>query len=174
MHCNAWIGVRTMTAKTARQARARGALERRLGAWRQLPSKGARPHGGWVRAIREALGMSAEDLAHRMGVAQSTISRIERSERTGRIQLDTLERAADALGCELVYALVPRKQLEETVDDRARELAAQRLGRVGHTMALEAQGLSEDRMRTKLQILAEDLKNSPGLWHDDTPTATAG
>ena len=161
-----------MTAATTRQARAREALERRLDSWRQLSSKGARPHSGWVRAIREALGMSAKDLAGRRGVAQSTITRIENSERTGRIQLDTLERAAEALGCELVYALVPRKPLEAIVDERANELAARRLGQVAHTMALEAQGLSDDRLRAQLHLVAEQFKSSPGLWHDDPPSTS--
>jgi predicted DNA-binding mobile mystery protein A len=163
-----------MTAKTARQARAREALERRLSSWRKLRPNAARPHGGWVRAIREALGMSAQDLAERMGVAQPTMTRIEASERTGRIQLDTLERAADALGCDLVYALVPRKSLEQIVDDRARELAARRLGQVAHTMALEAQGLSDDRLRAKLELFTEQLKNTPGLWHETDPSTAAG
>src|SRR5215217_7999866 len=98
-----------MAGRVTMQARARSALDRRLADWRRLPAREARPHGGWVRAIRDALGMSAADLAERMGVTQSTVARLESSERDGRIQLDTLQRAADALDCDLVYALVPRR-----------------------------------------------------------------
>ena len=55
-----------MSERLRTQARARAALDEKFMAWRQLPAKGAKPHGGWVRAIREALGMRADDLADRV------------------------------------------------------------------------------------------------------------
>lgn len=117
--------------------------------------------------------MTAQDLADRMGVNQSVLSRIEKSERSGRIQLDTLQRAADALDCELVYALVPRRDLDEMVTERARALALERLGRVGHTMALEAQAIEESTMAAKLELLTEHYRGSRGLWRTDRPPGTS-
>jgi predicted DNA-binding mobile mystery protein A len=129
-----------------------------------LPAKGAKPHGGWVRAIREALGMRAEDLADRMGISQPSLSRLESNERIGTVQLDTLQRAADALECDVVYALVPRRSLDEMVNDQARTRALERLGRVAHTMALEDQALSNEQLERRVRDLAAMYLTLPGLW----------
>lgn len=153
-----------MASRADLQARAREALDRRFDGWRQLPAGGARPHGGWVRAIREALGMTTAELGERMGLSQSVVSRMEQSERSGHIQLDTLQRAADALECEVVYALVPRRPLDDMVTERARALAEQRLRRVGHTMALEEQLVDDAAMAAKLELLIEQYRGAPGLW----------
>jgi len=161
-----------MAARAQVRSRARAALDQRFAGWRQLPAKGARPHGGWIRAIRDALGMTAEDLAGRMGLTQSAVTRLEQSERSGRIQLDTLQRVADALECDVVYALVPRRNLEEMVTERARELALERLGRVEHTMALESQAVEERRMADKLDLLIGSYLTTPGLWRDERAKAT--
>ena len=45
-----------------------------------------------------------------MGVTQPTVQRLELSEAEGAIQLKSLRRAAEALDCDLVYALVPAPQ----------------------------------------------------------------
>src|ERR1700689_487956 len=78
------------------------------------------PVRGWIKAIREALGMSSAQLAKRMGIKQPTLTEIEQSELRGTIQLTTLRRGAEAMECTLVYALVPKKSLETTVRDQAR------------------------------------------------------
>lgn len=154
-----------MAIRSARNARARSGLDRRLADLRGLGgSSTTRPSGGWIRAIRESLGMSTPDLAGRLGVAVSTVSRMEHSERVGRIQLDTLERVADHLGCDLVYVLLPRQPLEQMIEERAREVARRELLSLGHTMNLEAQGLTNQGMRERLESLTEELKAQPGLW----------
>ncbi len=154
-------------AKTARGgSRARQVLDARLDVLRPAVSVGARPSGGWIRAIREALGMPLEDFAARMNVTKSTASRMEASERDGRIQLETLERAAAALQCDLVVALVPRRSLEETVRARARELARIDLRLVQHTMNLEDQGLGGVAVEQLEDDLVADLMNQPGLWRE--------
>src|ERR1700694_2023283 len=78
------------------------------------------PMKGWIKAIREALGMTAEQLGRRLGVKQPSVIQAEKSEARGSIELATLRRVADALDCTLVYAFVPKKPLEETVRARAR------------------------------------------------------
>lgn len=150
------------------RVRARAALDDRFPAWRQLPARGGRPYGGWIRAIREALGMRAEDLAERMGVSQPSLTRLEKSERTGNIRLDTLQRAADALECDVVYALVPRRSLEEMATEQARRRALQRVGRVAHTMALEDQALADDQLEARVKDLADLYLTLPGLWSRET------
>ncbi len=152
------------TASNARTGRR--ALDRRLQSWRALGSDGNTPHGGWIRAIREAIGMTPADLAARMGVERTTFVRLEQSERAGRIQLGTLTRAADALQCDLVYALVPRHPLETTVVRRAEKLARADLAGVDHTMLLEDQQVPDGNDPEQVAEYAARLLEQPGLWHD--------
>jgi predicted DNA-binding mobile mystery protein A len=97
------------------------------------------PNRGWIRAIREALGMSTAQLAKRLGVRQPSIIDLERSEEKGSIELATLRRVAEALDCTLVYALVPNQPLETTIRARALSLLRRRRRPIEHTMLLEAQ-----------------------------------
>ena len=124
------------------------------------------PHGGWVGAIREALAMPRKDLAVRMRVAESTVARLEASERAGTVQLDTLRRAADALGCDLVYALVPRRRLEDMVQVQARAQAAKVLAVVQHTMLLEDQLPQQSALQRMLEDAATEQVDRPGLWNE--------
>jgi len=97
------------------------------------------PVKGWIRAVREALGMTAEQLGRRLGVKQSSVVLLEQSEAKGSIELATLRRVAEALDCTLVYAFVPKQSLEETVRARARKFIRRRLAPVEHSMLLEDQ-----------------------------------
>jgi predicted DNA-binding mobile mystery protein A len=99
----------------------------------------AAPVRGWIKGIREALGMTTAQLAGRLGMKQPSVVAIEQSEARGAIQLATLRRVAEALDCTLVYALVPNKPLEEIVRERARAFARRRRGPVEHSMLLEDQ-----------------------------------
>lgn len=128
----------------------------------------ARPPRGWVKAIREALGMTTAQLAKRLGVSQPRVVGIEQAEAKGAITLDSLERAAHALDCRLVYALVPRKPLDALVEARAARLAERRLGSTRHTMALEAQAMDardEDEQRKRLIRKLIEQSGSE-LWDD--------
>jgi predicted DNA-binding mobile mystery protein A len=138
-------------------------LDHHFDEWQQLRAL-ARPPRGWVRAVREALGMSTTALAARLGITAGAVTRLEQSEAADRIRLDTLRRAADALGCDLVYLLVPRRPLTAVVQERARELARSQVAAVEQTMLLEDQATGqtselEDR-------LAERLLERGSLWSD--------
>ena len=129
----------------------------------------ARPPRGWIKAIREALGMTTAQLARRLGVSQPRAVVIEKAEKEDSITLDTLKRAAQALDCHLVYALVPRKSLDELVVERARHLAEQHLASTRHNMVLEAQGVDaadeEEQLARMIQKLVERAGSE--LWKDD-------
>jgi predicted DNA-binding mobile mystery protein A len=71
------------------------------------------PPEGWVRHLRDALGMNTRQLAARLGTSRQAVLGLESRERRGAITLDTLGRAADALGCELRYVLIPRDSLHQ-------------------------------------------------------------
>jgi predicted DNA-binding mobile mystery protein A len=120
-----------------------------------LLMESVRPQRGWIRSIREALGMSGEQLARRVGVTQPTIATLERNEARNKITLESLDRLARGLGCRLVYAVVPegKKSFSDLVRDRATELARAQLAKVSHTMRLEAQDLSAKKEMKQLDRL---------------------
>lgn len=124
----------------------------------------ARPPRGWIRAIREALGMSTTELAARMGISQSRIPELERGEVASSLKLDTLERAADALDCDLVYVLVPRTTLEASVRAQAQRQATARLAAIRHTMRLEDQEVGQEDSEELIDELAAELVDRRGLW----------
>jgi len=141
--------------------RGRELLDNHFDEWQQLRTL-ARPPRGWVRAVREALGMSAAALGARLGTTPGAVIRLEQSEAADRIRLDTLRRAADALGCDLVYLLVPRRPLTTVVRERARELARSQVKAVEQTMLLEDQAT---RQTSELEDrLAERLLERGSLW----------
>ena len=124
------------------------------------------PPRGWIRAIRDALGMSGSQLGRRMGVKAQSVADIEKSETSGTIQLKTLRRAAEALDCTVVYALVPRSSLEDMVRGRAREIAREELARIAHTMDLEAQGPSGEEREEQIETHIRDHLRERDLWED--------
>src|SRR5277367_4969500 len=79
-----------------------------------------RPEHGWIRAIREAIGMTTGQFAKRLGVAQPRVAVLERAEANDVVTLKSLRQAAEALDCVLVYALVPKAPLQDMVQQRAR------------------------------------------------------
>lgn len=151
--------------------------EQRVQAQRQLDKKLLplrdnsaliRPSNGWIRAIRRALGMTSGQLGARMGLSQSRALRIEQGEVAGTLSIDTLERAAQALDCRLVYAFVPNDSLQGLVESRATMLAAKRLNIIGHSMSLEDQALNEEAMQLALETMTKELreKSNKELWAD--------
>jgi predicted DNA-binding mobile mystery protein A len=131
-------------ARLAAQARAQ--LDERFQAF-GAAKRYTPPVRGWIKAIREALGMSTEQLAERLRIKQPSLVNLEQSEAKGTIELATLRRAAEALDCTLVYALVPNEPLEVMVRDRARAFKRKRQAHVEHSMLLEDQkvkGKDED------------------------------
>ncbi|WP_298743751.1 mobile mystery protein A [uncultured Brevundimonas sp.] len=143
---------------------ARKSLDARLANWRMHDP--ARPHRGWLRAIREALGMTFKDVAQRMGVSEATVSGYEKREADDSITLGSLRRAAEAMNCRLVYAIVPETSLEQVVRDRAARIVDERLARVGHTMSLENQGVpSTDFAHERERMIDALLRDEPrSLW----------
>ncbi len=115
------------------------------------------PVKGWIRAIREALGMSGKQLANRLNVSQPRIPRLEQDELSGVVSLKTMRQAAEAMDCVFVYAIVPRSTLEETVRTQARKVAESRMQRVSHTMMLEAQNLSNEAQRASIEAAVDEL-----------------
>lgn len=153
-------------AKTNVQARRH--LDARLERLRLLAEE-PRPHKGWIRAIRDALGMSSGELAARLGIIQQSVPDLERSELHETVKLETLRRVADALDCDLAYALVPRTSLDQAVKAQARRKAKRHLSQVEHHSRLEDQEVSADATEGELDELAARFVDRRGLWTDTTP-----
>jgi len=141
-------------------------LDRRLSEIRTALSAAERPSRGWIKAIREALGMTTAQLGKAMGLSQSRVTELERAEATRNVTLHSLERAAEALDCRLVYVLVPNRSLEERLLEKADEVAEARLAAVDQTMRLEKQGVVDRKQRSamKQQIIAQLLERPARLW----------
>jgi predicted DNA-binding mobile mystery protein A len=129
------------------------------------PTRFTPPVRGWIKAIREALGMSSAQLAKRLKIKQPTIAAMEQSEMKGTIQLATLRRIAEAMNCTLVYALVPKDPLETIVRERARKVARRRLQSVEHSMLLEDQSVPAKDFDARIDAIARDM-NPRTLWDD--------
>lgn len=151
------------------KALARKHLETRLAPLRNRPEL-ARPQRGWIRAIRDAYGMTTRQLAKRLGKSQSVIVEMEKGEARDSLTLGSLRQAAEALDCTLVYALVPNAPIEELRRIRARQIAAQRIERASHSMALENQSLGSEAQVQEQERLTEDLlRGSPArLWDEES------
>jgi predicted DNA-binding mobile mystery protein A len=142
-------------------------LDRKLPSLRESAARlrTARPIGGWIRAIRRALGMSTSALGRRLDLAQQSIVQLEKNEKAETITLASLRRVAAALDAELVYAIVPKKNLRESITTRAREVAAKRVASVAQSMKLESQGLADDALQGRIEELARELERRPReLW----------
>jgi predicted DNA-binding mobile mystery protein A len=122
------------------------------------------PVRGWIKAVREALGMTTAQLAQRLGVKQPSVVAIEQSEGKGTIELKTLRRVAEALDCALVYAFVPNKPLEAMVRDRARQFARKRRAPVEHSMLLEDQKVKTKNSEAQLDEMVRET--NPRLFWD--------
>lgn len=109
--------------------------------------------------------MSGAALGGRLGVTAGAVTRLEQSEAADRIRLDTLRRTADALGCDLVYVLVPRRPLTTVVRQRARELAHTQIAAVEQNMRLEDQATGATKEME--DQLTEELIERGGLWSQD-------
>ena len=149
----------------ADKTRAREVLDERLTALGPA-TRYATPRLGWVRAIRDALGMTAAQLAARTGVTAPAVRSLEKNEIDGGARLSSLRGAAGAMDCTLVYAFIPNASLQETVERQAAAVLGEQLARVHQTMALEAQG--GEPLPTSVRTQLEALIASGRLWSAST------
>ena len=110
--------------------------------------------------------MTGPQFAARLKVRPQSAADLEKSEANGSVQLKTLQRAADALGCTLVYAFVPTSSLDNAVRARARQLALRNLRRVSQTMKLEAQTVDEADQEDRIEAYIRNVIKDRDLWNE--------
>lgn len=125
-----------------------------------------RPEKGWIKAVREALGMTTAQLGKRLGVSQQRAAMVEKAEADGSITLKSLEQAAHTLGCRVVYVLYPEEPLTQTLRARAQAVADQQMRAVEQTMRLEDQSVTDSNLRleTRDRLMEQLLKRPARLW----------
>ena len=120
----------------------------------------AMPPTGWIKAIRNALGMSMQQLGNKLSITKQSILEIEQREKDGTITLKSLKEVAKALDMQLVYGFVPNDgSLDALIDRKAKDLARQIVLRTSNTMKLEDQQNSNQRIVNAIQERANAIKN---------------
>lgn len=123
-------------------------LQARLPALAAARKPATRPAGGWLRAVRQALNLAQADVAKNTGVTKQAYAQFERGETKGTLSLGSLQRAAEAMQCDLVYYLVPRArslgELATRLDPNFAHLQASE-----HSMALEGQAVGDLPAKTQ-------------------------
>ncbi len=117
---------------------------------------------GWLKEIREALGRTQRQQAARVGITSPTLLKSEQAEIDERISIGQLRRLADALDCDLIYALVPRKPFTQMVEEQAMQIARAEVMGVAHTMSLESQRPKDERLNKQIARRAGQLLS--GRW----------
>ncbi len=127
------------------------------------------PKNGWIKAVREALGMTTAQLGERMKIAASNVTILENREITKTTSLETMERAAKAMSCKFVYALVPDSSLEEVVRTQAKKSAKSLIQEIHHHMKLEKQKVNSEVEKEQVDDLAEEIliKMDSRLWRKE-------
>lgn len=141
-------------------------MDKKLQNWLPLRIEKS-PQVGWLKAVRGALGISSRQLAQIVGVDMSAVIRLEEREPNGKVTLEMLNRAAKAMNCKLIYAIVPQDEhnsLESIVDVRSKKAAKDLLQKVEHSMRLEDQ--ASPNSKSELDKLAQSLKEKmdPRIW----------
>lgn len=155
-----------LNPKTRKDMRRR--MDEQLRIWQPLLDA-PRPRKGWLKSVREALGISSRQMARFLAKSNADILAIEKREMGGNVTLETLEKAAAALGCRLVYAIVPEKgSLRERLDDQAKRAAERLVQKTRHSMRLEDQDTSDNDTQRHIEELASELKEKfdPRLWSE--------
>ena len=127
-----------------------------------------RPKEGWIRTFRKALSMSGPQLAKRIGLSNSQVSQMERLEIQDRITLKQLRKIADSLDCDLVYGFVPRKEINQMIEERAIKKAKDLVYKTDVQMKLEKQQLSAKQLEENVVRETEKIvyEMPRDLWED--------
>lgn len=128
-----------------------------------------RPPQGWIRSIRNALGMTQSQLAKRVAITPQGVQKIEMSEEAYTARLETLQEIAHALDCRLFYALVPNQPLQDSVEKQTLKKAKSIVNNISHSMSLEDQKTASEEIDVQIKNVVEDLRKGKKLsiiWDD--------
>lgn len=142
-------------------------LDQKLEPYQTL-AESVTPDLGWIRFIRQSIGMSMRQLGARLGMTAQSVADLENREFRGSVSLNALREAAEALDMKVVYAIVPKHgTVGDMVRTHARKLAEDAVRRTSISMSLEDQTVSRDELLREVDYLADDLirKGSRTFWN---------
>lgn len=125
------------------------------------------PSSGWIKAIRNTLGISLLQLGKRLSITKQSVLEIEQREKNGSITIKSLREVAKALDMQLVYGFVPMDgTLQKLIERKAKEVATQIVLRTSNTMKLEDQANTDKRIEKAIKELTTKLKTEmpKSLW----------
>lgn len=123
-----------------------------------------KPLQGWIKTLRELLGMTTVQFSKKLKVSQPRLAFMEKNEKN--LKISTMEKIADELNCDFVYALVPREKINDIIYNKAKQKALNIVNKVNYNMSLENQ-LSENN--EVLEDVVDDLlsKKITKIWDED-------
>jgi predicted DNA-binding mobile mystery protein A len=107
-------------------------------------------------------------VANKLNISEQSVNQLENNEAFETISLKSLRKLAEAIDCELHYAIIPRERsLEKIINKRAEFKARSIIKEVNKTMELEDQKIenSENSVKLLTKDFAENLNKN--LWRDD-------
>ena len=125
------------------------------------------PPKGWVYNIRTALNMSLRQVAERLHITPQGVKDIEEREAAGNITLKNLKEVAASLNMKFVYGFIPVEgSLTSMVEKQARKIAQDIVLKTSHTMQLEDQKVSNERLQKAIEQKALEIKTElpRNLW----------
>ena len=125
------------------------------------------PPIGWIRAIRNGIGMSMEQLGRKLSITKQGVMDIEKREMEGAITIKAMQEIAKAMDTKFVYGFVPNAgSLEQMIETRALEIAKTIVQRTSTTMKLEDQVNSKERIEKAIKERATEIINKTPkiLW----------
>ena len=125
------------------------------------------PPFGWIKAIRNGIGMSMEQLGKKLSITKQAVMDIEKREKDGAITIKSMREIAKAMDMQFVYGFVPKEgSLEQMIEKRALEIAKIIVQRTSSTMKLEDQANSNERIEKAIKERAAEIINKTPkiLW----------
>jgi len=125
------------------------------------------PPIGWIKAIRNGIGMSMEQLGKKLSITKQGVMDIEKREKEGAITIKSMQEIAKAMDMKLVYGFVPiAGSLEQMIETRAMEMAKKIVERTSNSMKLEDQENSKERIENAIKERAAEIINKTPkiLW----------
>jgi predicted DNA-binding mobile mystery protein A len=137
-------------------------IERRLKPLRKYAGN-TKLRTGWIHYMRTTIGMTLKNLADRARISVSTVAQSEKREIQGKVTLDTLQKLAAAMDCELIYAFIPKTEIQILLKEKALAKAQKILSKANTHMSLEDQEVQQS-MKERIERLAEKLIRDGDIW----------
>jgi predicted DNA-binding mobile mystery protein A len=125
------------------------------------------PPIGWIKAIRNGIGMSMEQLGKKLSITKQGVMDIEKREKEGAITIKSMQEIAKAIDMQFIYGFVPDAgSLDQMIEMRALEMATKIVQRTSNTMKLEDQENSKERIEKAIKERAAEIINKTPkiLW----------